>query len=55
MDGGSIFGSAARGDFDCERSDVDFIVELERDTPLYRIARPSMRRDSCDDFEVERR
>jgi predicted nucleotidyltransferase len=30
-----LFGSAARGDFDPERSDVDFIVEFERDTPLH--------------------
>jgi predicted nucleotidyltransferase len=30
-----LFGSAARGDFDRERSDVDFIVEFERDTPLH--------------------
>lgn len=26
-----IFGSAARGDFDPMRSDVDFVVEFERD------------------------
>jgi predicted nucleotidyltransferase len=30
-----LFGSAARGDFDPERSDVDFIVEFERDAPLH--------------------
>jgi uncharacterized protein len=30
-----LFGSAARGDFDRERSDVDFIVEFERDTPFH--------------------
>lgn len=30
-----LFGSAARGDFDPERSDVDFLVEFERDTPLH--------------------
>jgi predicted nucleotidyltransferase len=30
-----LFGSAARGDFDPEQSDVDFIVEFERDTPLH--------------------
>jgi predicted nucleotidyltransferase len=30
-----LFGSAARGDFDPEHSDVDFIVEFERDTPLH--------------------
>jgi predicted nucleotidyltransferase len=30
-----LFGSAARGDFDPERSDVDFIVEFERDMPLH--------------------
>lgn len=30
-----IFGSAARGDFDREHSDVDFTVEFERDTPLH--------------------
>ena len=30
-----LFGSAARGDFDPELSDIDFIVEFERDTPLH--------------------
>ena len=30
-----LFGSAARGDFDRERSDLDFIVEFERDTPFH--------------------
>ncbi len=30
-----IFGSAAYGDFDPEHSDVDFIVEFDRDTPLH--------------------
>ncbi len=30
-----LFGSAARGDFNPEHSDVDFIVEFERDTPLH--------------------
>jgi len=30
-----LFGSAARGDFDPKRSDIDFIVEFERDTPLH--------------------
>lgn len=30
-----LFGSAARGDFDPEHSDVDFIVEFQRDTPLH--------------------
>src|SRR5499427_6183011 len=30
-----LFGSAARGDFDPKHSDVDFIVEFERDTPLH--------------------
>jgi predicted nucleotidyltransferase len=29
-----LFGSAARGDFDPARSDVDFLVAFERDTPL---------------------
>ena len=28
-----IFGSAARGDFDPERSDVDFLVEFDRTDP----------------------
>ena len=30
-----LFGSAARGDFDPEHSDIDFIVEFERDAPLH--------------------
>ncbi len=29
-----IFGSAAEGDFDASRSDVDFLVEFERDADL---------------------
>ena len=29
-----IFGSAARGDFDPARSDLDFVVEFEPDHPL---------------------
>ena len=28
-----LFGSAARGDFDPERSDVDFLVEFDRAHP----------------------
>src|SRR5436305_10234862 len=28
-----LFGSAARGDFDRERSDVDFLVEFDRTHP----------------------
>jgi len=28
-----LFGSAARGDFDPERSDVDFLVEFDRTHP----------------------
>ncbi len=28
-----LFGSAARGDFDSKRSDVDFVVEFEKDAP----------------------
>jgi uncharacterized protein len=28
-----VFGSAARGDFDRARSDVDFLVEFDRDHP----------------------
>jgi hypothetical protein len=28
-----LIGSAARGDFDPERSDYDFLVEFERDAP----------------------
>jgi predicted nucleotidyltransferase len=30
-----LFGSAARGDFDPEHSDIDFLVEFERDTVLH--------------------
>ncbi len=30
-----LFGSAARGDFDPGRSDLDFIVEFDRSTPLH--------------------
>jgi predicted nucleotidyltransferase len=30
-----VFGSAGGGDFDREHSDVDFIVEFERDTSLH--------------------
>jgi hypothetical protein len=30
-----IFGSAARGDFDPERSDIDFLVEFDRSTPQH--------------------
>jgi len=30
-----VFGSAARGDFDRQRSDVDFIVEFERSIPFH--------------------
>jgi predicted nucleotidyltransferase len=30
-----LFGSAARGDFDLEHSDIDFLVEFERETPLH--------------------
>jgi predicted nucleotidyltransferase len=30
-----LFGSAARGDFDPGRSDLDFIVEFERSMPLH--------------------
>jgi len=30
-----LFASAARDDFDRERSDVDFIAEFERDTPFH--------------------
>jgi predicted nucleotidyltransferase len=29
-----VFGSAARGAFDATRSDVDFIVEFERNSPM---------------------
>ena len=29
-----VFGSAARDDFNAERSDVDFLVEFEPDNPL---------------------
>jgi len=28
-----LFGSAARGDFDTERSDIDFLVEFDREHP----------------------
>lgn len=28
-----LFGSAARGDFDAQRSDLDFLVELEEGLP----------------------
>jgi predicted nucleotidyltransferase len=28
-----LFGSAARGNFDAEHSDVDFVVEFERNAP----------------------
>ena len=28
-----LFGSAARGDFDPDRSDIDFLVEFEEDAP----------------------
>src|SRR5258705_8581222 len=30
-----LFGSAARGDFDPERSDVDFLVEFDRSAPQH--------------------
>jgi uncharacterized protein len=30
-----VFGSAARGDFDSERSDVDFVVEFDRSAPQH--------------------
>jgi predicted nucleotidyltransferase len=30
-----LFGSAARGDFDSEHSDFDFIVEFDRGAPLH--------------------
>jgi predicted nucleotidyltransferase len=30
-----LFGSAARGDFDPKRSDVDFLVEFDRSAPLH--------------------
>ena len=30
-----LFGSAVRVDFDPERSDLDFMVEFERETPLH--------------------
>jgi predicted nucleotidyltransferase len=30
-----LFGSAARGDFDSERSDVDFVVEFDRSAPQH--------------------
>jgi hypothetical protein len=29
------FGSAARGDFDSERSDIDFLVEFDRSAPQH--------------------
>jgi len=29
-----VFGSAVRGDFDPARSDLDFVVEFEREHPL---------------------
>jgi uncharacterized protein len=28
-----VFGSAARGDFDPKRSDIDFLVEFDRNNP----------------------
>jgi hypothetical protein len=28
-----VFGSAARGDFDTSRSDIDFLVEFDRSNP----------------------
>lgn len=28
-----LFGSAARGDFDASRSDIDFLVEFDRSNP----------------------
>ena len=31
-----LFGSAVRGDFDPTRSDVDFIVEFDRRSPIHR-------------------
>ena len=30
-----LFGSAARGDFDPERSDVDFLVKFDRSAPQH--------------------
>ena len=30
-----LFGSAARGDFDSGRRDIDFIVEFDRDAPQH--------------------
>ena len=30
-----LFGSAARGDFNPERSDIDFIVEFDRSAPQH--------------------
>ncbi len=30
-----LFGSAARGDFDPLRSDIDFLVEFDRSSPLH--------------------
>lgn len=29
----NVFGSAARGDFDPKRSEVDFVVEFDQDAP----------------------
>lgn len=29
-----LFGSAARGDFDAEKSDLDFLVEFDRGGPI---------------------
>jgi len=31
-----LFGSAARGDFDPEHGDIDFIVEFDRSAPTIR-------------------
>ncbi len=30
-----LFGSAARGDFDPQRSDIDFLVEFDRSAPQH--------------------
>jgi predicted nucleotidyltransferase len=30
-----LFGSAARGDFDLEKSDIDFLVEFDRSAPRH--------------------
>src|ERR1700738_1046050 len=30
-----LFGSAARGDFDPDRSDIDFLVEFDRSAPQH--------------------